>query len=174
MTDAPDSGRVDPETRLKDHKGVRNETWKQTNEEMQLLAEERRDEGWDVVTFPAVHTSVFSKEVGDDDEFGIEYVVADNHAEEFSAAFEPGTFTQYQVYRTIVSQNAFQVLELLAPDSGEAILVAGMYKLQDAQGLEASARDEEALYSFFKRIDGTRLGTIRHEEFEAMLPRPGQ
>lgn len=174
MTDAPEQGTIDPESRYGNLTSVQNEAWERTNEEMELLAEERREAGWSAVTMPAVHTSVFSREVGTDDEFGIEYVVPDNYAEEFSDAFDPGAFTEYQVYRTTVSQGVFQVLELLAPESETALLVAGMYKLQDARGLEQSAREEGALYSFFRTIDGTRLGTVRHEEFEALLPQPGE
>lgn len=174
MTDAPEHGTTDPESRYGSLTSVQNEAWEQTNEEMTLLAEERREAGWEAVTIPAVHTSVFSRKAGADDEFGIEYVVPDNYAEDFSDAFEPGEFREYQAYRTTVSQGVFQVLELLAPGSETALLVAGMYKLQDASGLEESARQEGALYSFFRTIDGTRLGTVRHEEFEALLPKPGE
>jgi len=163
-----------PEERLRDQTGVRSQAWEQTNEEMELLAEERRENGWDVVTIPAVHTSILTREMGDGDEFGIEYVIPDNYAEEFTAAFDPDTFTEYQVYRTVADRNVFQVMELLAPETGTGILLAGMYELRHAGSFVEPAREEGKLYTFVRTIDGTRLGMLKHEEYEPLLPRPAE
>jgi hypothetical protein len=174
MTDSTEHGEVDPEERLRDETGVRSEAWKQTNEEMELLAEERRDEGWTVVTIPAVHTSIVTAEMGEGDEFGIEYVIPDNHVEAFTDAFDPEAVTEYQVYRTIANQNVFQVIELLAPEAGTAIMIAGMYELQHAGAFVKRAKAEGELYTFVRTIDGTRHGMLRHDEYEPLLPRPAE
>jgi hypothetical protein len=173
MTDPPDPGELDPEKRLSDKTGVRSEAWEQTNEEMDLLAEERREDGWNVVSIPAVHTSTLTRQMGDTDEFGIEYVIPDNYAEEFAETFDPDAFTQYQVYRTVADQNVFQVIELLAPETETAIMIAGMYELQLAGGMVKAAMDEQELYTFVRTIDGTRLGMLRHDDFEPLIPRTG-
>ena len=175
MTDSTERGDIDPEERLRDEQGVRSQAWEQTNEEMELLAEERRDEGWRAVTIPAVHTSIVTKDMGeeDDDEFGIEYVIPDNYAEEFTDAFDPDAVSEYQVYRTIANQNVFQVIELLAPESETVIMIAGMYELRHAGGIKENAKTEDELYTFVRTIDGTRLGMLRHEDYQPLLPRPG-
>jgi len=174
MTDSTERGEIDPEERLRDEMGVRSQAWEQTNEEMELLAEERREDGWDAVTIPAVHTSIVTKDMGDEDEFGFEYVIPDNYAEEFTAAFDPDAVSEYQVYRTIANQNVFQVIELLAPGDSTAIMIAGMYELRHAGGIQGNARAEEELYTFVRTIDGTRLGLLKHEEYEPLLPRPSE
>lgn len=173
MTDSTERGEVDPEERLRDEMGVRSEAWKQTNKEMDLLAEERREDGWDAVTIPAVHTSIVTREMGDDDEFGIEYVIPDNYAAEFRDAFDPAAVTEYQVYRTVANQNVFQVIELLAPGTETVIMIAGMYELRHAGGIQQNAKEEGELYTFVRTIDGTRLGLLKHEDYEPLLPRPG-
>lgn len=173
MTDSTERGEVDPEERLRDEMGVRSEAWKQTNKEMNLLAEERREDGWDAVTIPAVHTSIVTREMGDNDEFGIEHVIPDNYAEEFRDAFDPAAVAEYQVYRTVTNQNVFQVIELLAPGTETVIMIAGMYELRHAGGIQQNATDEGELYTFVRTIDGTRLGLLKHEDYEPLLPRPG-
>jgi hypothetical protein len=169
MPDAPENSRPDAE-RLRDQQGVRGEAWKQTVEEMELLAEERRDNDWDVVTIPALHVSVLTQDIGDPDEFGFEYVIPDNYTEEFSDAFDPDAVSRYQVYRTIANQNVFQVLELLAPETGTAILVAGMYELRHAGKIQTPVQEEERVHTIVRTIDDTRLGMLEHEDYDPLLP----
>jgi len=175
MVDSTDQGDIPPEERLRDETGVRSEAWKQTNKEMDMLAEERRGEGWTAVTIPAVHTSIVTQDMGEesDDEFGIEYVIPDNYAEEFTDVFDPTAVSEYQVYRTIANQNVFQVIELLAPESETVIMIAGMYELRHAGGIKENAKAENELYTFVRTIDGTRLGMLKHEDYQPLLPRPG-
>lgn len=169
MTDAPEYTRRDPEA-LRDPQGVRSEAWKQTNEEMEILAEERRENDWEVVTIPAVHVSIVPRDIEDESEFGFEYVIPDNHADAFSEAFDPDAVARYQVYRTIAKKNAFQVLELLAPETGTAIMLAGMFELQHATNILAAVEEENRVQTFVRTIDGTRLGMLEHEDYEPLIP----
>ena len=173
MVDTTEEGEIPPEERIRDEMGVRGEAWQQTNEEMELLADERREEGWEAVTIPALHTSIVTKDMGDDDEFGIEYVLPDNYAEEFTDSFDPDAVSEYQVYRTIANQNVFQVIELLTPEIETVIMIAGMYELRHAGGIKQNAEEEGELYTFVRTIDGTRLGMLKHDDYQPLLPRPG-
>lgn len=146
------------------------EAWAQTNEEMESIADYRRDEGWDVTSMPAVHTSPVGREQGDDDDFGLAYVIPDNHADAFTDAFERGSFPRYEVYRNEIDGYVYLVTEFLDPESDTCILIAAQYDLQLAEGMVRSALDEGAIYSIAKTIDGTELGSVRHDEVEPFVP----
>lgn len=146
------------------------EAWTRTNDEMELIAERRREEGWDVVSMPAVHTSPVGKDQGGDDRSGLVHVLPDNHAGSFSDAFERGTFPQYRAYRNEVDGYVYQVTELVDPESGTIALVAGQYDRRFAEGMITTAMEEDRLFVHFRTIDGTVLGSVRYESFDALLP----
>lgn len=144
-----------------------------TNEDMEAIAEERREEGWEVVSMPAVHTSPVSRDMGEDPErFGIVHILPDNYADEFAAAYERGSFPEYLAYRNEIENSAFLVTELIDPDSETIILLASRYDLRHAEAMVHSAIDEGELYTHVRTLDGTRLGSFRHEEFGALVPTP--
>ena len=146
------------------------EAWSRTNEEMAVIAEDRRDDGWEVVSMPTVHTSPVSKSQGEDDRFGLVHVVPDNHAEAFSDAFEQGEFPEYEAYRNEIDGFVYLVTELIDPGSETIILLASQYDLQLSKGMMTTVLDEETLYTHVKTIDGTVLGSVRHEVFEPLVP----
>lgn len=159
------------EQKLRHTAKPRREAWESTLEELDALAEERRADGWDVVDVAAIHTDPVTPDMGDDEErFGIVYTIADNHADAVLEAFETGAFSEYQAYGRIVSGYVFQVVELLDPDSGRALLIASSYDRTRARGLSEAAREYDAMYTHAKTIDGTPLGVVKHEEYEPLLP----
>lgn len=147
-----------------------NDAWVQTIEDMKAIAEQRRQEGWDVVALPAGDTATVSREAGAGDRFGIVHVIADNHAEPFTEAFERGEFPRYEAYRNEIGGFVFLVTELLDPDSDTAILLAGQYELEYVPGMLEAAEDEDVLYTHVQTLDGTVLGSFRHEEYEPLVP----
>lgn len=146
------------------------EAWSRTNEEMKLVAEQRREDGWEAVSMPTVHTSPVSKSQGNDDRFGLVHVLPDNHAESFSDAFERGDFPQYEAYRNEIDGHVYLVTELIDPESETIILLASHYDFQLAKGMVTTALDEEILYTHVKTIDGTLLGSIEHDVFDPLVP----
>lgn len=150
------------------------EAWSRTNEEMEAIAEQRREDGWNVVSLPAAHTSPVSKSQGKDDRFGLVHVIPNNHVESFSEAFEQGEFPKYEAYRNEIDGFVYLVTELIDPESETIILVASQYDLQLTRGMVTTARNEGALYSHFKTIDGTVLGSVRHEKVEPLVPGIGR
>ena len=159
--------------RLRDPEGVQSEAWKRTLEDMEAIAEDRRDDGWDVVTVMAAHTDTVSRDMGDDDEFGLVHIVPNNHADRFSEAFDD-EYTEYLVYGTDVDGFMFAVVELIDPDAERSILLACRYDMAREKGMVESAREEGVLYTHVKTIDGTTLGTFEHEAFEPLVSRPSQ
>lgn len=148
------------------------DAWAQTTEDMDVLAERRRANGWDTVAIPAVQTTAVSRAAGrrNDDRFGIVFVVPDNHAESFTGAFEGGEFPRYEAYRNEVSGAVFLVVELLDPERETALLLAGQYTHSDASGMVAAANEEGELYTHVRTLDGTTLGSFKHEEYEPLVP----
>lgn len=170
MPEIGDDGDADHIERIAGKAGALKSAWSQTNEDMQAIAEQRREDGWEVVAIPAVHTAPVSRDAGDDDRFGIVYVIPDNYADDFSEALDRGDFPRYEAYRNEIDGFVFLVTELLDPETETAILLAGQYELRNAQGMVTAAGDEGALYTHVEVLDGTVLGSIRHEEFEPLVP----
>ncbi|WP_254840649.1 DUF7529 family protein [Natronomonas marina] len=149
------------------------EAWELTHEDMEAIAAERREEGWEVTTATALHTNPVGRNTGEDPErFGIEYIVADNHADDLRAAYEraDGEFPEFVVYRREVGPSVFIVVELMDPDTETEIVVAGHYDGRRAGGLANAAIETGEMYSYAKTLDGTELGSFYHEEYEPFFP----
>ncbi|MFP9192615.1 DUF7529 family protein [Natronosalvus vescus] len=145
------------------------EAWKRTNQDMEAIADERREDGWEVITMPAVHTSAVGRD-DNEDYYGLVHIIPDNHADAFSDTFESGSFPRWEAYRNDVDGFVFLVTELMDPETKTAILVAGQYNMQLAKGMVTTAIRTGALYSHFKTINGTELGSVRYEEIDPFIP----
>lgn len=147
-----------------------SEAWKRTVEEMRLLAEQRREDGWEVVPIVAGNTAPTSPEDRPDDRLGLVFVVPGSDAEPFTDAFDRGTFPEYEVYRNTVEGGVFLVVEYRDPEESAAILIAGQYRLERADAMVTAADREERMETHVQTLDGTVLGSFRHEEYEKFVP----
>jgi len=124
------------------------------------------------VAVPAVDTGPIGRDTNNPDgEYGMEFVIADNHAPEFEDAFEAGDYPEYDVYRGEEGEDAFVVVELVDPEAEQAILLAGGYPIRDETMCAFAAREEGEMYTFVRTLDGTRYGAFRHEGYEKFFPR---
>lgn len=172
MPEAPD---VDEEDythadRIAANADAIREAWKATLADMEAMAEARREDGWAVVTCMAVDTAPTNPDAGDRDDFGLVFVLPNNMAEEFEAAYEAGAFPKYEVYRAADDGRAYVVVEYIDPDSETVIFVAGQYELRFAPGMVAAARREDAMYTYAQLVDGTRVGAFEHDGVEKFVP----
>lgn len=154
--------------------GAVKAAWKRTLQEMDELAEERRGDGWEVTTVRADHTDPVTRDMGDHDRFGLSHVVSKSHGERFVDAFDEEAFTDFLVYGTTVDARRFAVTELLDTDEERSIMIANEYPFERARGLAETAEREGRLYTYVRKINGTILGTFEHEEYEPLLPQPGE
>ncbi|WP_336135260.1 DUF7529 family protein [Natronomonas amylolytica] len=145
------------------------QAWQATLDDMEAIEAERREDGWDVTSMFAIHVNPKNRDVGDDDRFGLSFVIPDNKADAFEDAYERGEFPEYLVYRREVKQSTFIVTEYIDPESGTIILVAGRYDSRYAAGMVQSALDEGEFYTYVQTIDGTDLGEFYHEDLEAFV-----
>ncbi|SEK99408.1 DUF7529 family protein [Haloferax larsenii] len=160
---------VDHGERLAANAGAEKEAWAATLEDMQALASELEDDGWSTITIQAGSTAPMGRS-GDDDHFGLVYVIPGNKAEPFSEAVEAGDFPEYEVYRAEQSGKVFLVTEYRDPETKTVILIAGMYALRNAVGCARAAVEEEMLYTHVQKLDATHLGSFRHDDYEKFFP----
>lgn len=173
MPDVPDTEHNDDYAeRIANNADVLKNAWGQTLEEMEALADERSDEGWETVTAMAGSTGTQNREAGDDDDdrFGLVFVVPSNHGREFADAFEGKEFPEYEVYRQEVDGNAFLVVEYRDPETDTAIFVASQYELRHAPGMVHDAEEAGEFYTYVQKLDGTILGVFRHDSHEKFVP----
>lgn len=164
------SGPGDDATGISPRSPAAKQAWKQTNDEMAALADERRADGWEVVTATAVHTDPIGRDQGSDDRFGLVHVIPDNHADDVADAFERGEFARFEAYRNDVGDDVFLVTELLDEEHELAVLIASAYDVRRAGAMVATAREEGVLYTHAKTLDGTPLGAVRHEAWQPLVP----
>jgi hypothetical protein len=151
---------------------VHSNAWQQTVEDMDAIAEELEDEGWDVLTVAAGHTAPTNPDAGATDRFGLVHVVPGNKADDIEETVETGSFPQYRVFRKEMQGRVFMVTQLLDPESEQAILIAGNFELRHAPGLVKSALEEEEMYTHLQKLDKTHLASFRHDEVENFFPNP--
>lgn len=161
-----------PEANLKNTTTAVKRAWQLTVEEMEALAEDRREDGWEVTTVQADHTDPVTKDMGEDDRFGLFHVVSKSDGEAFVEAYDEDAFTEYLVYGSGVEGRRFAVTELLDPDGERSIPIAYEFPFERARGLDQNAREADAMYTYVRKIDGTILGSYEHEVYEPMLVRP--
>ncbi|MFC4552150.1 MULTISPECIES: DUF7529 family protein [Halorussus] len=151
---------------------VEKGAWQRTLEDMKAMAEELEEEGWDVLTIAAGHTAPTNPDAGETDRWGLVHVVPGNKAEPFAEMVDTGKFPQYQVFRNEMNSRAFVVTQLLDPDTEQAILIAGNFELRHAPGLVTTALEEDEMYTHVQKLDGTHLGSFRHDDAEKFFPNP--
>lgn len=167
-----DTERTDSRAGRRGPQAVQSEAWKRTLEERDAIAEDRRDDGWSVLAVTAAQTDPVSRDMREDDTFGLVHVIPNNDADELAETFDSDEFTEYLAYGRNVGGYMFLVTEFIDPEAKRSILVAGRYSLVRAEGMINSARAEDVLYTYFKTIDGTILGSFEHEEYEPLVGRP--
>lgn len=158
--------------RQSDPAGAHSKTWKQTLEDMQAIADDRRSDGWEVTTIMAAHTDTVSRDMGEDDEFGLVHIIPNNYADAFTETFDAEAFTEYLAYGTELQKYFYLVTELIDPGHERSILIASRYDTLHAEGMVTSAKSAGVLYTHVKTIDGTILGTFEHESYGPLLGQP--
>jgi hypothetical protein len=146
--------------------------WEQMIADMNTMAANREEVGYEVITLPASDTTPKPPSSGESDEWGLSYVLASNFADRFSRGFPNTTFTETGVYWADADGNRYVVTECLDHDNSLALFVAGAFQLQFAAPLVETAVDREKMHTHLKKLDGTHLGSIEHDDAEMFFPNP--
>ncbi len=149
---------------------IHKDAWSQTLDDMQAMAEELEDEGWDTVTVTAVDTAAEPPEDGPGDRWGLVHVVPDNQAEAFREAVEACEFPAFDVFRAEAEGRVFHVTQLLDPEMETSILIAANFQRYRADGAVRTAREENEMYTHAETLSGDHLGSFKHDDYEKFFP----
>lgn len=166
------SGKSPGYDRAKRTTGAKKEAWGKLLEEMEELAEDRQEEGWEVYPLRAGQTDTVTKDMAQHDRFGLFHVLPKSDWQTFEEVYDEEAFTEYFVYGTGVEGSMFAVTEFLDIEGNRSIMIANQYDMTRARGLAQNAMEEGELYTYVRKIDGTILGSFRHEEYEPLLANP--
>jgi hypothetical protein len=176
MTDAgEDIGPVEPSEELAANATVHRSAWEETIEDMKAQAAQYGEEGWETHAVAALNTAAASKDQAAAADrgygWGLLHTIPDNYADEFADAIERCEFHEYDVYRQLMEGRVFHLVVLRDPEARVALFVAGNYRLQEAEGCIANAKAEGHLRTWLMTLDGTVVGTVRHEHPSKFFPR---
>lgn len=101
-------------------------------------------------------------------------IVPSNQAESFLAFSDRAAFDETAVYQASAGGRAFVVTECPDTDADLVLYVAGTYDLQNASPLVETAVEREEMYTHLKKLAGTHLATLEHDDAEQFFPDPDQ
>ncbi|WP_247731537.1 DUF7529 family protein [Halovivax limisalsi] len=167
-----ENGSTDPRMdRLQSQSDVHIEAYKQLLAEVDQLAADREDDGWEVLTLSPNHTNMLSTD-DDRDWWGFSHIVGGSDAEAFEDFYDADAFTEYLAYGRQVEGYMYLVTELIDPTDERTVLIASRYDRRLAKGVVNSAKSEGVLYTHVQTIDGTIVGSFEHEEYGPLLGEP--
>ncbi len=145
-------------------------SWAKTLASTTEMETELRDDGWEVVTVRAGHVAPEPPEHGDTDRFGFVYLAQGEDADDFTDAVERAAFDGYEVFNRREGDDLFVLTRLTDAEQKLAVLLVGAVNLSHATDLAEAARERGVMYSHVQLLDGTHLGSFRHDDPTAFLP----
>lgn len=146
--------------------------WERTVEDMQAMAADREDAGYETLTVISGNTAPKAPEDTESGEWGLFYVVPGEVADEITAFVERADFDETAVYQASVDRYAFIVTECIDYDESLDLFVAGTYELPYAGDLVRTALERDRMFTHLQRLDGTRVASIGHDDAESFFPDP--
>ena len=144
--------------------------WTRLLDEMEAIASSIEDDGWETLAVPAGDATAVSAEGGYTDTHGFTYVIPGDAAETFTDWFEPDGFERTEVYRATSGSSVFVLTVLREQASERAVLIAGVFDRAGLTEVGRAAREAGAMYSHLFSVDGTHLGSVRHDDPEPFFP----
>jgi len=165
---------VDRKEVVAEHSEELTSNWERALEDMQAMAEDREDQGYETLAIPAGDTTTLSPSMGEDDDWGLSHVVPNNFAEDFEAIFETFSLDETAVYQMESGGFVFVVTECIDHDEEVVVFVAGSYDMRFSAGLVRTAVERGEMHTLVKTLDGSVLGTFDHDDPAAFFPEPEQ
>lgn len=145
--------------------------WKQTLADQEAIAEDRREDGWDVLEITAIHTDPVSIDTRQHDDWGLFHIIPDNHAEEFREFYDEDDFTEYLLYGKEIQRYMYHVIELIDPDEVRIVNMVSQFDLTRAGGLVTNAEEHDRMYSHIRTVDGTTVTVFEYDEVDPFFGR---
>jgi len=163
----------DAERIASSHRTVKD-GWQRTLEDMAAMAANREDKGFQTLTVPAGDTAPEPPHAGEDDRWGISFVVPGNKADRLAEFHRTCEFEDVGVYQAAGSGQVFLVVELVDPDDSVAVFLAGHYEMRHAPDLVRTATEEGVMFVHAQTLDGTHLASVRHDDPYDFFPDPDE
>ncbi|WP_181686360.1 DUF7529 family protein [Halorhabdus salina] len=154
--------------------GEAHSGWEQTVQDVEAMARDRAADGFETLMLTSDDTTPKPPDAGQDEEWGLVYIVPSNQAEELQPFADRASFEETVVYQATSTGHAFIVTECLDLDKQLALFVAGTYRMQHAPPLVRAAIEHGKMFTHVKQLDGTLVRTIEHDDPEQFFPDPEQ
>ncbi|MFC7058560.1 DUF7529 family protein [Halovenus salina] len=147
-----------------------NEGWVKLLDEMDAMAAEFDEDGWETLSMAAGDAAPVGPEEGQTDHHGYSYVVPGDAADRFAELFDSDGFPRTEVYRAATPSHLFLLTVVLDPATETAILVAGALDRSELGTCQEHAEESGRTYTHLLRVDGTHLGSFEHADPEPFFP----
>lgn len=171
--------RTDPETsdpseldRIAAAPDAVREGWERTIEDTHAMMADREDDGFETLLLPAGDTTPKNPETGDTDEWGLSHLIPGNKVEPFEAFDARADYDETAVYQTELDGNVFIVTECIDLDNKLSLFIAAGYRINEATAMVRTAMERGEMRTHIKKLDGTKLRTIVHDDPGAFFPDP--
>lgn len=169
---ADNEGHPDDLDRIAQQSEALKDNWEKTLHDMNAMAQDREERGWETLTIPAGDTAPQPPSAGEDDKFGLVHVIPGNKADRFTELYEVGQFPETGIYQMTNAGHVFMVSEHIDPDYEVVIYIAAQYDMRHAPELVRTATDRGKMYTHVRKLDKTFLGTFEHDDVSAFFPDP--
>lgn len=148
--------------------------WERTVHDMNAMAQDREDKGFDTLKIPAGDTAPEPPSEGPEGRYGLSHVIPDNKAERFEEMYTEagGEFEETGVYQMFNDGHVFLVTELIDLGNRNVVYIAGSYRMRHAPALVRTATDRGKMYTHVQTLDQTQLGSVEHDDVGAFFPNP--
>lgn len=160
------------------------EPWQAVVEDMEGLAAEYREIGWEVLELHPGDVATLdgggdSGDDGDDgtggdsedDRHGLEVLVPDPEFEELEAWIEEGArFGSYEVYRTTEDEVVFLLVVLTDEATERAVCVPAYYETSSVETLRTCAEHDGVFFTYVRRLQRDRVITFTGDDPGLFLP----
>jgi len=139
---------------------------------MKAMAADREEAGYETLTVAAGDTTPKTPDTGESDEWGLSYVVPSNVERRVRCTVRPSQFRRDRGLPGRRGGGPIHRHRISTTTSRSPCFIAGTFRLQFAAPLARTALDRGHMYTHVKKLDGTHLGSIDHDDPDAFFPDP--
>ncbi len=144
------------------------DAWPAMQEDVDALAAEFRDRGWDVIE---IHPGdVVSLAPGEHDRWGLDVLTPDDELEAVAAAVEEAAFDELDVYRRVEGSYVFVLVVARDAPTERAILIPAYFRRDAAAPLRGYARERGEIHVHLRPLTRTPVITFSHDEPALFFP----
>lgn len=174
MVNPDGEGAPDELDQIADDADLIRDAWQRTVEDTRAMAADREEAGYETLTVFSQDTSPIAPDVEDVEHWGLTYLVDSDDADAVVDARERAAFDETAVYQAGSGPTTFIVTECIDHDEELVVFVAGAFQKREATGLVRAATERDEMHTHFRKLDGSVIASIDHDDVSAFFPDPQQ